>query len=65
MWELVICLGITWAGCGSYQDSKFPNEESCYRALKVMQMPGQQIMESKNRHDVVAYCKPYEERKKK
>lgn len=58
MWELVICIGVTWAGCGAYHAPIYPSEESCYRALREMKTGDQPIMESGKKRNTVAYCKP-------
>ena len=58
MWELFICLGITWAGCGGYQTATYPSEESCYRALAAMRTGDQPVAESGKKRNTIAYCKP-------
>lgn len=59
MWALVVCIGVSWAGCGSGGISLFPDEQSCYRALDHMVVSNSSpIMESGNRRDVVGYCRP-------
>jgi len=65
MWELIICAAITWAGCGDVSTSKYPNEESCYRALKNILVVDQPIAESKNKRSMYAYCHPVEVKEKK
>jgi uncharacterized protein YceK len=64
-WLLNICIGVTWAGCGSYLSHEFPSEESCYRALAAMKTGDQPIMESKNKRNTVALCAPKPTRPKK
>jgi hypothetical protein len=36
IWELFVCIGVTWAGCGSAVINEYPSEEACYRALNTM-----------------------------
>jgi len=62
MWTLTICLGITWAGCGSIMYRDYPNEDSCYRALKAMQENSQPIAESQKKRSQTAFCSPYVKR---
>jgi hypothetical protein len=58
-WVLTICLGVSWAGCGSNQYRTYPSEDSCYRALDHMHVSNASpVAESENRRDVVAYCSP-------
>jgi hypothetical protein len=56
---LIICAGISWAGCGSVSASTFPNEESCQRSLQTMvvQQNGQAVA-GKNGRQMYAYCRP-------
>lgn len=58
MWELIVCIGVTWAGCGQQQWSQFPSEDSCYRALREMKTGDQPIAESAKKRNTVAYCRP-------
>jgi len=59
MWILYVCIGVSWAGCGTGGTSLFPDEASCYRALDHMVVSNASpVGESDNRRDVVAYCKP-------
>jgi|LakMenEpi03Aug12_release.lakeMendotaPanAssembly.Ray.scaffolds.fasta_scaffold1354027_1 hypothetical protein len=58
MWELVICIGVTWAGCGTVSIPVFPSEETCYRSLREMKTGDQPVAESKNKRNTVAYCQP-------
>lgn len=57
-WVLVICLGVSWVGCGSLQEAEYPTEESFYRALEMMKTGDQVVAESNNKRNTVAYCKP-------
>lgn len=59
-WVLVICLGVSWAGCGAVQIAEYPTEDSCYRALAALKTGDQAISESDNKRNTVAYCKPKE-----
>lgn len=58
MWQMILCLGITWAGCGAHHTAIYPNEASCYRALKAVQENSQPISESNKKRSMVAYCAP-------
>ena len=59
-WILIICIGVSWAGCGGQNTVAYPNEDSCYKALDRMKTGDQQIMESGNKRNTIAYCKPKE-----
>lgn len=59
-WVLVICLGVSWAGCGAVQTADYPTEDSCYRALEAMKTGDQAVAESGNKRNTIAYCKPQE-----
>lgn len=58
MWKLVICAGITWAGCGTQNTGVFPTEDSCYRALAAIRVVDQPVAESDKKRSMFAYCKP-------
>jgi len=60
VWMLVICVGVTWAGCGGVMRGEYPNEESCYRALRTMVMPESGVVADVNskRRSGIAYCRP-------
>ncbi len=58
MWEMVICIGVTWSGCGAYHTPIYQSEESCFRALREMKTGDQPINESGKKRNTVAYCKP-------
>lgn len=60
MWQLVICAGITWAGCGTASYSLYPSEDSCYRALKALRIADQPVAESDKKRSMFAYCRPNE-----
>ena len=64
MWQLVICIGVSWGGCGSYQESTYPTEDSCYRALREMKTGDQPVSESGSKRNTVAFCRPIEAKKK-
>jgi uncharacterized protein YceK len=55
IWELFVCLGVTWAGCASVQLHDFPSEDSCYRALAMMVRDGK----------TTAFCRPKKREEKK
>lgn len=63
MWELVICVGVTWAGCGAHYVPAYPSEESCYRALREMKTGDQPVAESDKKRNTVAFCQPKQVRK--
>lgn len=54
-WTLAVCIGVTWAGCGSWVSDDYPTEEACQKALSTMVKPGND--------KVVAYCYPKKEAK--
>ena len=58
MWELFICIGVTWAGCGSVLITPYPSEESCYRALREMRTDDSPVGESGAKRNTVTYCRP-------
>ena len=58
MWTLIMCIGVSWAGCASVQYAEYPSEDSCYRALREMKTGDQQIGESGAKRNTVAYCRP-------
>lgn len=45
---LIICIGVSWGGCGASTRGIFPDEESCFRALR----------EAKHDARSVAVCQP-------
>lgn len=55
IWELFVCIGVTWAGCGAVAIVEFPSEESCYRSLSAMVNDGK----------TTAYCRPKKREEKK
>lgn len=57
-WILSICIGVTGWGCGAIQESTYPSEASCYRALAAMKTGDQPNAESSIKRNTVAYCKP-------
>lgn len=63
MFMLVICAGISWAGCGNASAARFPDEASCHRALQTMvvQQNGQAATNGNGRQ-MLAYCRPAMER---
>lgn len=58
MWELFICIGVTWAGCGAALITPYPSEESCYRALRELRTGDSPVGESGAKRNTVAYCRP-------
>jgi hypothetical protein len=56
---LVICAGISWAGCGVSMTYAYPDEEACQRALQTMiiQQNGQAVA-GKNGRQMYAFCRP-------
>lgn len=58
MWMLTICIGVSWAGCGSAPRFQFADEQSCYRALDHIRTGDSPIAESDNKRNTVAYCAP-------
>ena len=59
-WVLSVCAGITWAGCGTGVHATFPDEASCYRAIKNMYNSDQYqpVQENQNRRSMFAVCYP-------
>lgn len=62
-WELIIFMGITWAGSGSVSIASYPSEESCYRALAAIRSNDSPVAESGQKKSMVAYCRPLEKKK--
>lgn len=58
IWMLTICIGVSWAGCGSAPRYQFPDEASCYRALEHIRTGDSPIAESDKKRNNVAYCAP-------
>lgn len=54
IWILHICIGATWAGCGSVRNEEYQSEDSCYRALASIRTGGEPF----DKRNIVAYCKP-------
>ena len=65
IWELVLIMGITWAGVGAQRVSEYPSEDSCYRALREMKTGDSPIMESNQKKNTVAFCRPKTKEKTK
>lgn len=57
-WILTLCIGVSWGGCGSWQEREFPDADSCYRSLKEMRTGDQPISESDKKRNTVAFCAP-------
>jgi len=62
LWELVLCIGIYWGGCGRHEAVSMPNEEACYRALKALRTDESAPVESQSRRGSLAYCAPKQNR---
>lgn len=58
IWELFVCLGVTFMGCGAVTVTKYPSEESCYRALREMKTGDSPVAESGAKRNTIAYCRP-------
>jgi hypothetical protein len=59
IWILEICIGISWAGCGSWPKYEYPNESACYRALESIRNNNKPTaVESGARRDMTALCRP-------
>lgn len=50
-WVLVIALGCSGWGCGSFGQAEFPDKASCFEALREVKI-------DLNSGASVAYCKP-------
>ena len=59
IWEMFVCIGVTWAGCGVVQYVQYPTEDSCYRALREMRTGDSPISESDKKRNTVAICRPW------
>lgn len=35
-WLLVVCVGVSWAGCAKVWESEYPDAESCYEAIEAI-----------------------------
>ena len=57
-WVLHVCIGVSWAGCGSRMMYEYPTEESCYRALRELRTGDQPTAESSKKRNSVAVCYP-------
>jgi hypothetical protein len=55
---LVICAGISWAGCGHVSVRPFRDEASCSRSLREMRIDGVVAGEGEKRRSMYAYCRP-------
>lgn len=55
MYELVLCIGITWAGCGTWDIIKLPNKESCFENLDHVKIGSSG---SQGQTKALAYCRP-------
>jgi hypothetical protein len=58
LWELFVCMGVSWAGCGSASVAVYPGEDACYRALREMKTGDSPVAESGKKRNTVAYCRP-------
>ena len=59
MWELVVLVGITWAGPGGTYTSMMPTKEDCFQALdsvKISQATGANVSVEKGK-STVAFCR--------
>jgi hypothetical protein len=65
MYELFLCVGITWAGCGASLITPFPGPTSradCYAALEAMRVDTNATLATNgNGRQLVAYCRPTKE----
>lgn len=55
MYELVLCIGITWTGCGSQEIVKFPDKDSCFENLDHVKLGGSN---NQGQSKTLAYCRP-------
>ena len=58
MFELVMCWGISWAGCAGFMRTRFETEASCHKALATMRVNDQPVAESEKRRSMWAVCIP-------
>jgi hypothetical protein len=40
MWEMILCLGVTWAGCGASRTIQFPTQDACFVTLREVKVDG-------------------------
>lgn len=61
MWILLICLGInSWTGCGANIQTKFPDKDSCFEALKnVRTQEKGALATGEASSEFMAICVPY------
>lgn len=52
IWQMVMCIGVYWGGCGSYMVADYPDESACQRALSSMRFPP-----DSSKRGAVAYCR--------
>ena len=60
IWELYICAAISWGGCGTIHIVSYPDEKSCYKALKEMRVDALPITAGDARRSMYAICRPNE-----
>lgn len=58
MWELFICVGISWMGCGMNHVHQYPTETACYKALALLRTNDYASAESNERRGMTAICRP-------
>lgn len=59
IWELYVCIGVSWGGCAVQSIVDFPDDASCYRALAAMRFSDPAASgESGLRRSSIAYCRP-------
>lgn len=56
-WTLVLCAGISWAGCAYVKAIPMPSEESCFKALAAIRYDEDATGEA--RRSAVSYCAPF------
>lgn len=58
IWVLVLMYGITGWGAAGVRYVEFPDEASCYKALKEMRIEATSQKSGDDDEQVVAYCAP-------
>lgn len=60
VWELFICAGISWGGCGVADRNEFPNKQDCFEALSAMRFDNFAMGDT--RRSAYATCTPKEKK---
>jgi hypothetical protein len=59
IWEMIVCVGITWAGCGDVHYPSYQSKQDCYEALRSMiVVSNANASAGGNGRQAIAYCRP-------